>query len=170
MANDPRPLILTLKLDTPAFEVFNTMRQQHFPSERNFLPAHVTLFHALPGQHLEAVCSTLREVCAETAPLSLSFPTVRFLGKGVAIQVEAPDLLHVHKRLAAVWQDWLTRQDQQSYRPHITVQNKVDAAVARSLYNQLNQTWQPFTGCGEGLLLWSYEGGPWALIEEFLFI
>ncbi|MBC7822684.1 MAG: 2'-5' RNA ligase family protein, partial [Candidatus Parcubacteria bacterium] len=32
------PLVLTLKLDSIAFEILNPLRQQHFPPKRNFLP------------------------------------------------------------------------------------------------------------------------------------
>lgn len=166
---DTQPLVLTLKLDSASFEIFNLLRQQHFPVERNFLPAHVTLFHSLPSHHLDTICARLREICGETAPLPLHFSGVRFLGKGVAIQIEAPALQQLHQGLASEWKSWLTRQDQQPYHPHITVQNKVDPEVARSLYNQLTQDWNPFPGYGEGLLLWSYQGGPWSLREEFLF-
>jgi hypothetical protein len=42
-------LILTLKLDQTTFERANTLRQQYFPPERNVVPAHVILFHQLPG-------------------------------------------------------------------------------------------------------------------------
>ena len=45
-----QPLIVTLTLDAPARERFDALRRRHFPPERNHLAAHLTLFHALPGE------------------------------------------------------------------------------------------------------------------------
>src|SRR6476469_7699644 len=47
---DHRPLIVTLLLDDAAQQRFDALRTAHFPAERNHLAAHVTLFHALPGE------------------------------------------------------------------------------------------------------------------------
>jgi 2'-5' RNA ligase len=163
------PLILTLKFDQTTFEQVDRLRQQYFPTERNFIPAHVTLFHALPGDQEIAVCHVLHTLCCQTSRISLHLPTLRFLGRGVAIEIHAPELLQLRQTLAASWSQWLTQQDKQSYRPHITIQNKVTSTEARQLYEQLVSEWQPVDGCGEGLLLWRYQGGPWDLANEFLF-
>ncbi|MBW4417926.1 MAG: 2'-5' RNA ligase family protein [Myxacorys californica WJT36-NPBG1] len=163
------PLVLTLKLDQSTFDGFNELRQQHFPPARNFIPAHISLFHALPGEQESSIRQTLQTLCSQTPTLSLEFPKPRFLGKGVAVEVQAPELVRLHQRLATQWSDWLTAQDRQGYRPHITIQNKVASDDARQLYEQLTDEWKRFNGVGEGLLLWQYQGGPWALVEEFLF-
>lgn len=163
------PLILTLKLDRSTFDRLNDLRQRHFPPERNFLPAHITLFHALPGDRAEAIAPHLEAVCAETEAIKLKFPTVRSLGKGVAAEIDAPDLLRLHQRLAADWQTWLTRQDQQKYRPHVTIQNKVSPEEAKRLYQELAASWEAIEAIGEGLLLWRYLAGPWELAREFAF-
>lgn len=163
------PLILSLKLDQKTFDLFDQLRQQHFPPERNFLPAHLTLFHALPGEQELEIQQLLQERCARTPVLPLSFPEVRSLGQGVAVQVDSPELSQFRQQLADHWQAGLTRQDQQGYRPHITLQNKVAPDVARQLYHQLAKAWTPFNGKGEALLLWRYKGGPWELAGEFAF-
>jgi 2'-5' RNA ligase len=163
------PLILTLKLDPKTFAHFDRLRQQHFPPARNFLPAHITLFHALPGEETSQIQKALQDCCSQTSVLPTVFQKPRFLGKGVAIEVDCPQLVQLHRELAKCWQTWLTRQDQQGYRPHITIQNKTSSEIARQLYEQLKQDWQPFQGQGEGLLLWRYLGGPWELITEFTF-
>jgi 2'-5' RNA ligase len=163
------PLILTLKLDADTFKQLNPLRQAYFPRDRNHIPAHVTLFHALPGDEAAAMQATLEDLAAATAPLPITFPSLRFLGKGVALEIEAPDLLQLRQTLASQWQPWLTRQDSQRYRPHVTIQNKVEPAVARQLYEDLSQDWKSFSGQGEGLLLWCYQGGPWEGVGEFLF-
>ena len=46
-----QPFILTLQLDAESFARFNALRQQYFPPSRNYLEAHLTLFHALPAQN-----------------------------------------------------------------------------------------------------------------------
>jgi hypothetical protein len=64
---------------------------------------------------------------------------------------------------------WLTRQDRQGYRPHITIQNKATATEAQQVYEELGARWQALDGYGEGLLLWHYQGGPWQLAHAFPF-
>ncbi len=96
-------------------------------------------------------------------------PTLRFFGQGVAIALECPALVELRQALVTSWQDWLTPQDRQAFRPHITIQNKVSPEVARQTYDHLLSRWQPVDGDGEGLLLWSYQGGPWAWVQEFRF-
>lgn len=161
------PLILTLKLDATTFAVLDGLRQAHFPAERNFLPAHVTLFHALPDR--ADVRDVLAAACAGVPAMPLTFPKVRFFGRGVAVDVDAPELLRLRKRLAEAWAADLTPQDRQPYKPHVTVQNKVSPEAARELFVRLSAAWSPLAGCGEGLLLWHYRGGPWELAEEFAF-
>jgi 2'-5' RNA ligase len=160
---------LTLKLDPIAFDLLDQLRKQHFPPDRNFLPAHITLFHALPGDQQSAIQQTLQSVCAQTSPVPLLLPKLRFLGKGTAVEVDSPELVQLQSQLAETWDGWLTAQDRQRYRPHVTIQNKVAPDTARQLYNQLLNTWEPAHGRGEGLLLWHYKGGPWDLVNEFTF-
>jgi 2'-5' RNA ligase len=163
------PLILSLKLDDQTFAVVDALRAQHFPPERNFLPAHVTLFHALPGEHEAAVHQTLQAIVADTPHLKLELPRVRLLGKGVALDLECPPLIRLRRRLAAYWTGWLGKQDRQPYHPHITIQNKVMPNEAQQLYHQLAATWQPLEGNATGLLLWRYIGGPWEFVDEYVF-
>ncbi|NEX62416.1 2'-5' RNA ligase family protein [Noviherbaspirillum sp. 17J57-3] len=163
------PLILTLKLDADSFERLDGLRRTHFPPERNFLSAHVTLFHALPGEELQAIRERLQQECAMTAPMTIEFPRVRMLGRGVAIEIVSTGLSALHGRLAAGFRDWLTPQDRQGFRPHVTIQNKVPAAQARELYDSLSAGWSMAAGRSAGLMLWEYKGGPWRGVEEFCF-
>lgn len=163
------PFVLTLKLDQRSFDQLNALRQRHFPRARNLVPAHITLFHALPGDQAAAIEHTLEECCAQTPIFAVDFPSVRSLGKGVALDVHSPQLIAVRQRLAETWSVWLSAQDQQRYRPHLTIQNKVTPEAARELYEQIASTWQPIHARGEGLLLWRYLGGPWELARSFAF-
>lgn len=162
-------LILTLQLDQKTFDRFNQLRQQYFPSEKSFLLAHVTLFHKLPGEQEQTIHQVLQAQCDHMPILHLTFSEVRSLGRGVAIGVDCLELVQLRQQLATAWNHWLSRQDQQGYWPHITIQNKAAPEAARQLYEQLLQEWQPCEGRGEGLLLWRYKGGPWEFVKEFGF-
>lgn len=163
------PLILSLKLDQASFDALDKLRQQYFPPARNLLAAHVTLFHQLPGEQESQIRQALQKLCAETPSFALLFPKLRFLGRGVAVEIESAELLQLRKTLATDWNDWLTAQDKQGFRPHITIQNKVAPDEARRIYDRLAFAWKMEAGRGEGLLLWRYLEGPWELVDEFPF-
>jgi hypothetical protein len=164
------PLILTLALDAATQGWLEALRQAHFPPERNLVPAHVTLFHELPGERLRDIVDTLARCCAAMpadVPVRLGPP--RFLGRGVALEVAAPAVAALRGRLAETWRDVLTAQDAQPWRPHATVQNKVAPQVARALHAALTATLAPREAAAEGLLLWHYRGGPWDAAGRFRF-
>lgn len=154
------PLILTLRLDAAASARFDALRAAHFPPERNHLAAHVTLFHALPGEHEEQVRADLA-VAASRPSFPVRVSGVRSLGRGVAYDLHAPELAAVRDELARAWGPWLTPQDRQRHRPHVTVQNKTSPEAARSLLAELSAGFVPYDVQAEGLALWRYLGGPW---------
>ncbi|WP_426492468.1 2'-5' RNA ligase family protein [Hymenobacter sp. 102] len=163
------PLILTLTLDAAAHQRFTILRRQYFPPERNYLEAHVTLFHHLPGTEQVTVAHHLRELAATTAPLTLNVSGVQFLGRGVAYKLLSEPLQQLHRQLQTRWEPWLTPQDRQPLRPHITIQNKVDPARARALYTELEAGFSPDSIQGIGFTLWAYRGGPWQQLEQVPF-
>lgn len=164
-----KPLIITAKMDAISFEFYDEMRRRHFPPERNFLAAHITLFHRLPGEELSAVEDDLRNSASAQAAMELNFSKVRFLGRGTAIEVESPALISLRKQLATRWHEHLTPQDRQKFNPHITVQNKVEPERAKLFYEKLKADWRTRSGKAVGLQLWRYLDGPWELINEFAF-
>lgn len=164
-----QPLILTLQFDAPSFERVNALRRTHFPPERNVLNAHITLFHALPAERETEIRETLDEICARTSSMTLGFKGVRSLGKGVAVEVEAPALEELRRQLGREWNSFLGPQDSQRIRPHVTIQNKVSPDAARMLYEELSTNWKAWEGRGEGLQLWWYRGGPWEAAGQFPF-
>ena len=164
-----QPLILTLWLDANSTEKFNDLRRQHFPRERNYLDAHLTLFHALPAEAEARVRADLDEISARTATLDLNYPNLRFLGKGSAVEVESRALVELRRELSSQWRDALGAQDGRVIKPHVTIQNKVSPEKARALFDELSRDWQPFGGYGEGLLLWRYRGGPWEAAGQWKF-
>ena len=163
------PLILTLKIDAQSFDYFDELRRRYFPPERNFLAAHVTLFHHLPGENGAKITKDLAEICRQTGRFPLAFTNWRFLGKGSAINIESAELLKLRAALANAWHEHLTAQDSQKFKPHITIQNKVNPETARELFENLSSDWQIKTGEAHGFTLWQYVGGPWKFEEEFLF-
>lgn len=164
-----RPLILTLALPPDAFAFFDRLRQDHFPPERNHLPAHVTLFHHLPGEEERAVRDALADEAAGQAPVAVRVEAPRFIGRGVAYDLAAPDLARLRGRLARRFDAHLTPQDRQGYRPHVTVQNKVEPVRARALHAALAAEFSPRRFEAPGLLLWRYLGGPWERLAEIPF-
>ena len=165
----PSPLVLTLRLDDASQERFDELRRTHFPPERNHIPAHLTLFHHLPGEEEMAVRSTLEGISQEWEPISLQVTGLRFLGRGVAYRLESAPLKALRAELGREWEPWLTPQDRQKHAPHVTVQNKVSPELARLTHERLQAEFAPFSVRGEGLLLWRYLGGPWGPLGEYAF-
>ena len=161
-------LIVTLLLEPGAQERFDRLRAAHFPAERNHLAAHVTLFHALPGEQVDAVSADLADAARRPA-FDVAVTGLRLLGRGVAYTLDAPELTVLRAGLAAAWEPWLTPQDRQRHAPHVTVQNKVDPAVARALRDRLAAEFVPHRVGARGLGLWRYLGGPWAPVAEHAF-
>lgn len=163
------PLILTLGLHADDQARFERLRALHFPTDRNLIPAHITLFHHLPGREIEAVQQTLEQQCNAVPPFEVTAAGLRFLGRGVAYSLTAPALSTLRASLAKQWRPWLTLQDQQGYRPHVTIQNKATPEAARALHRSLEAAFTPFTVRAEALLLWRYLGGPWEAAGRFAF-
>lgn len=165
-----QPLVLTLALEERAQIDFDQQRRRYFPASLNRIPAHVTLFHALPGDELLLIEQWLGKLAAATAPFSVTVKDVQKLGRGVAYTLHADPLAALHAELRQACLPWLTAQDAQGFRPHVVIQNKVDPAEARALYERLAASFRPYTIQAIGLLLWRYLNGPWALEREFPFL
>ena len=163
------PLILTLALHPEDQDRFEQLRQWHFPPERNLIPAHLTLFHHLPGPELASVQANLEAASAHQPRFTIEVTGLRSLGRGVAYTLHAPTLLALRAGFARHWHDYLTPQDRQGWRPHITIQNKVAPAEAASLLANMQAAFAPFEVRAEGLALWRYEGGPWTLASRHAF-
>ncbi|MDR7037718.1 MULTISPECIES: 2'-5' RNA ligase family protein [Methylobacterium] len=163
------PLILTLELDAETFARFDGLRRRHFPERLNHIPAHVTLFHHLPGPEERGVTETVAALVRTVAPPEVAVTGLRFLGRGVAFNLESEALSGLRARLARAFEGHLTAQDRQGFRPHVTVQNKVEPEVARALQAGLEQDFRPFRFTAPGLILWRYLGGPWEERARFAF-
>jgi len=162
-----RPLIVTLEIDDAAQARFDAERAALFPAGRTVIGAHITLFHALPGEAEAVVTGELAATAATLAPFQVEVAELMSLGGGVAYRLRSADLLALHRRLQAGWWDRLTRQDRQGFRPHVTVQNKVGPELARRTIERLRQDFVPFPTTARALRLWRYDGGPWTPRERF---
>ena len=160
--------VLTLALDGKSQEHFESLRQKHFPPERNVIPAHLTLFHTLPREAW--VRDRLREVAGAVTAFPMEVTGVRSLGKGVAYTLRSAELERMHERLAEAFREVLTAQDRQRIRPHIVVQNKVSPEAAKRLLGELERGFTARVAMGTGLDLWHYLGGPWEMAEGFPFL
>jgi 2'-5' RNA ligase len=160
MLTDP-PLIVTLAIDEAAFLVLDGLRRRHFPLLRNLVPAHVTLFHRLPGTAEAAIHAELAAACRDRPPFCLASGQPRLLGRGVALTLASTELVELRDRLAARFLPLLAAQDRQPYRPHVTIQNKVAPEVARALALELEAHPRQLRITATGLLLWRYLAGPW---------
>ena len=118
-----RPLIITAQIQNDAQLFFNAKREQHFPLERNYLEAHLTLFHKLPGEKLNEIEKILTRYTNQIAPISARAENIMFMGFGSAFNIDFPQLISIRENLAREWVDVLTPQDSQKFRPHITFQN-----------------------------------------------
>ena len=166
---DPAPLIVSLTLAPDGQARLDRLRDAYFPPERNFLAAHVTLFHHLPGPEHDAVAAALASASAALAPFPLRVARLQSLGRGVALALESDALLRLRAGLARRWAGWLTAQDRQGYRPHVTIQNKVEPRAAKALLAELSAGFAPWTIGATGVSLWRYRGGPWEAAGSFPF-
>ena len=162
------PLIVTAELPRDLAAWATRLRQRHFPPERNFLEAHVTLFHALPPSAEGEVRALLAD-CARSALPPARLDSVMSLGRGTALRIVSPALDEVRARLAEQLAGLLTAQDQHTPRLHVTIQNKVDPATARALQAELAVSFTQRDFAFSGLALHYYRGGPWEFAGRWPF-
>lgn len=160
-----QPMILTLRVDDESQAFFNAQRKLYFPSERNHLDAHIMLFHQLPNE--EAAYNFLTNFVCESFILTVT--GLMNLGAGVAYRLEGPELKILHAFLSKHFKSALIPQDQQGFRPHVTIMNKTTPEAARTLIADLSLDFEPFSVRATGLELWTYLGGPWRHERSFLF-
>ena len=164
----PAPIIVTALLGREDFAWADTLRRAHFPPERNFLRAHVTLFHHLPPSVVRELCDLLKDLARGTLPIA-RLASVRSLGQGVAYAIDSPDLEGIRAQIAERFAALLMPQDRAGWRPHITVQNKVRPDEARALLATLTADFVPRPLVIAGLAAWWYRQGPWEPLGAWAF-
>ena len=155
------PLIVTALFGAEDHAYLDGLRRQHFPPERNQLAAHLTLFHHLSPEIAPELKRRLNDLTRGQPAPQAWLGGVMSLGRGIAFRVESPELQAIRADLADAFATLLTPQDRAGWRPHVTIQNKVAANVARALHDELSATYQRRPLKIAGLASWWYRGGPW---------
>ncbi|TMJ15058.1 MAG: 2'-5' RNA ligase family protein [Alphaproteobacteria bacterium] len=144
------------------------MRRTHYPPELNRVPAHLTLFHHLPPSLEKELSRRIATYTAFAAPKARIVGVID-LGGGTALRVESEELEDLRHDLAEAFRGLLTPQDNAPWRPHITVQNKVEPKEAKRLQAQLRAGFGPRPLQIRGLATWRYLGGPWEPAKTHVF-
>ncbi|KAL9050063.1 MAG: hypothetical protein Q9162_006853 [Coniocarpon cinnabarinum] len=163
--------VLTLHTSPEIHNAANALRQKYFPPKINKTPAHITLFHALPGSRLDSIRSDLSQAAAAQEPFKLSTGSTKRLKRGIAISVVGTKpAKELHDGLRKKWFEWLSQQDRGGFQGHYTVMNKVeeDEAVEKAR-KEIKDEFRGAEGEARGLTIWKYEKGHWRLPETFDF-
>jgi hypothetical protein len=136
--------------------------------ERNRVPAHLTMFHALPPSSETELRARLAEA-ARGPPPTATIAGLVDLGGGVAFRVVSPDLDRLRDDLGDGLHGLLGAQDSGGWRPHVTIQNKVAPKIARALIASLWQGFSPRPLAIGGMGLHRYLDGPWETLAVFPF-
>jgi hypothetical protein len=161
-------LIVTAEIGRADLAWLDRLRRAHYPAERNQLPAHLTMFHALPPSAETEVRSALARMASDQRPKA-SLQGLADLAGGVAFRVVSEKLDLVREQLAGDFHGLLSAQDSGGWRPHVTIQNKVAPKQARALLAQLEQDFRPRPLAISGLGLHRYLGGPWETLATYAF-
>lgn len=165
----PAPLIVTAEMPPDLFSWANQLRTDHFPPERNYLKAHVTLFHALPPSVEGELRDCLKDLARCNPPVPARLLGIMKLGKGTALQLESKAMIAIWRDLADRFHGMLTPQDEHKPRLHVTVQNKVSIEAAKALQAELAPRVEPRDFAFTGLQVHAYRGGPWEELGRFAF-
>jgi len=161
-------LIITAEIAPRDLSWLEQLRRTHYPAERNCLPAHLTMFHSLPPSAEGEARRTLARFAVK-APPRASIEGLMDLGGGVAFRIVSPQLDSLRRQLAEDFFGLLSAQDDNGWRPHVTIQNKVSVKEARVLKFKLERDFRPRPLAISGLGVHRYLGGPWEDIATYSF-
>ncbi|KAL8760107.1 MAG: hypothetical protein Q9184_003428 [Pyrenodesmia sp. 2 TL-2023] len=161
--------ILALSTDEAHHKAVTALRNRYFPPKLNKLSAHIALFRALPGSELASIESAIQDVVRHDHPFPISTGKPFLLSHGVGLEVHAAPAQDIFRTLKAQWQGFLSKQDQ-SFRAHYTIQNKVDVKeeVQKTL-EEVQRNFEGSTGTVTGLSLYLYARGYWKLKQFYPF-
>jgi len=162
------PLIVTATFGDGDNGWLQDLRRIHYPAERNQVPAHLTLFRQLPPS-LESELGTRLARAAAAPPPRATIAGILDLGGGTALRVESEALEAIRAALEEALHGLLIPQDLAPWRPHITIQNKVEPREARALQQQLRAGFEPRPLSLRALASWRYLGGPWKPVRTHPF-
>ena len=161
-------LIVTAEIAGPDFSWIEGLRRAHYPGERNRVPAHLTMFHALPPSAETEIKGRLARIVRRRPPAATVAGLIN-LGGGVALRIVSPELDDMRDELASELHGLVGAQDSGGWRPHITIQNKVRPKQARELIEALERTFRSRPLQISGLGLQRYADGPWERLTIYPF-
>jgi hypothetical protein len=161
-------LIVTAELAGSDLAWLDRLRRANYPAERNQVPAHLTMFHALPPSAEDELRLRLSRL-ASSRPPRASIEGLMDLGGGVAFRIVSPELDEIRHEFSEHLHGLLGAQDSGGWRPHVTIQNKVPPKLARTLRDQLQRDFTPRPLGISGLGLHRYLGGPWEKLAIYSF-
>lgn len=139
MTLPPRgPLVITLTLDKQTQHFLTSLRSKYFPPHKNYLHAHVTLFHAIPPHRYEEISTEIQSICSKTSPWQVYVGDAKKMGnRGVMVSVrdQRRSIEWIHRRLLRFLEkgikedkDKLTEQDKKHWGKvaHVTILNKAE--------------------------------------------
>jgi len=165
----PAPLIVTAMLPDDLHSWATGLRRDYFPPERNYLEAHVTLFHALPPSSESELRDCLATLVRDHPPVPARLCGIMKLGKGTALKLESEGMVSLWEDLADRFHGLLTPQDEHRPRLHVTIQNKVSLEEAKALQAELGPLVTPRDFTFAGFALHAYRGGPWEHLKSWRF-
>lgn len=161
-------LIVTAEIAAGDFSWLEGLRRSHYAPERNMVPAHLTIFHALPPSAETELRSRIASAVRRPAPPA-QIAGLMDLGGGVAFRVVSVELDRLREELAEGLHGLLGAQDSGGWRPHITIQNKAPPRTARALKGKLEQTFKPRPLGISGIAVHRYLDGPWQSLAAYPF-
>lgn len=162
------PLLITAELPQGLHDWANGLRRAHYPPERNRLPAHVTLFHALPPSAEGEVRRLLGDMARRRAPEAQVIGLMD-LGQGTAFALDSPGMVDIHAELAERLHGLIQQRDDRDLRLHITIQNKVPRAQAQALQQVLAASFVPRSFRFHGLALAHWRDELWQQAQFYAF-
>ena len=161
-------LIVTAELGPGDFSWIEGLRRAHYPPERNHVPAHLTMLHALPPSAESELRARLARLVRQPRPAA-TIAGLMDLGGGIAFRVVSPELDRIREELAEELHGLLEARDSVGWRPHVTIQNKVAPKIARALKDSLERSLAPRPLAISGLAVHRYLDGPWEKLAAYPF-
>ena len=162
------PLIVTAELASEDLAWLNDLRRYYYPAQRNRVPAHITMFHAIAPSAEAELRQILRTMAGESPPQAW-VAGIMNLGGGVAFRIASDGLDAIRAEIAHRLRGLLTAQNSAGWSAHVTIQNKVPPREAKTLIQALGDNFTRRPVRISGLGLHRYLGGPWETLRTFPF-
>ena len=137
---------------------FDALRREHYPPERNHVPAHLTMFHHLAPALETELKRRLAQETRGIAPPPARLAGLVSLGQGVAFRIESPGLADIRDRLADAFATMLMPQDKAALA---AARHGAEQGAAGRRQGAAGRRWRP----GFGRARWRSAASPHGGIE-----